>query len=144
MGAWGEKTFESDSALDFFGEFCGGDQTAEVLENVFDRILSTDEYLDSDYCSEVLVAGEIIAFVHGKGEEDFPSAEFYTPYINTELLKPLITPALIQKAIVAIQEVSNSEHSELKDLWEEDEESFLIWQAAISDLITRLSSLLSL
>lgn len=138
MGAWGEKNFESDSALDFFGDFCESNQDMVALESAFENIIQNDDYLDEDECSAALVAGEIIAYLMGNKSEDFPSKEEYEPFLNVNLLKPQLNEAVNNKAIKAINKIKDSEDSELRELWEEAEDSYPIWQSVVEDLIQRL------
>ena len=86
MGAWGEKTFESDSALDYFHDFCESNQDIVFLETAFETIINNNYYLDADDCSDALAAGEILAYLKGNQSSDFPSEEHFSPFIQTESL----------------------------------------------------------
>lgn len=68
MGAWGEKAFQNDSALDWVADLEeeGVGALHEILERVADS--SHDEYLDVDDASAAIAAAEIVAAtVHGQG-----------------------------------------------------------------------------
>ncbi|MGX5174276.1 DUF4259 domain-containing protein [Aliikangiella sp. IMCC44653] len=57
MGAWAEDAFGNDTACDWAGDFAEN-PSIEVVKNAIDRVLSADEYLDSDEACECLVACE--------------------------------------------------------------------------------------
>jgi len=61
MGAWGEKAFENDSALDWLAEFEGRGlaMLRETLSNV--ASFHADEYLDVDDGAPAIAAAEIVA-----------------------------------------------------------------------------------
>ncbi|GMK41277.1 hypothetical protein PCCS19_43330 [Paenibacillus sp. CCS19] len=78
MGAWGVKTFENDSALDWISEL-EDDKDLSIVVYKFSEFNheyqdSPAETLDSDLSSEVLAAVEIVAVLRGAPGGDIPPA----------------------------------------------------------------------
>jgi hypothetical protein len=69
MGAWGEKAFQNDAALDWLAELeaVGIARLRETLS----RVVDTDpgEFIDADDGAAVIAAAEIVAAARGHGRE---------------------------------------------------------------------------
>ena len=92
------------------------------------------DYLDRDLGTEALCASEALAVVLG-----VPSANL--PENLKELLddvQPAGASALVPWAISALQSLTG-EHSELNDLWRENEADYPQWLAHVVQLRDRLS-----
>lgn len=142
MGAWGMKTFECDTAFDWYDDFCKSDQSIKQLRNAFNRVLLNTDYLDLDDCVAVLAAGEVIAAAQGFPADEFPNGayhddEFAVPTIQLEQLQSELTEAMKKKACTAIEKVKNDADSEIRELFEETD-SFEEWLKAVDDLIERI------
>lgn len=135
MGAWGTKTFESDTSLDWIMDFSENDGSIADLNETFDLILSEEEYLDADDGEGGLAAGEIIARAKGNQCENFPEEQFEE--FNFQQLKNQFTDTFLEKSIAAIKKVRDDENSEIRELWEETDD-YEEWQSNISDLILRI------
>jgi hypothetical protein len=132
MGAWGVKTFENDSGLDWLADFEseGADTVLEALEAVSEA--DEDAYIDADDATCALAAAEIVAAIKsGDGSrlsEDARTAlANYSDDIDADALQPL--------AAKAVSRVKSD--SELKELWEESDD-YDNWVADVEDLIDRL------
>lgn len=72
MGAWDEKNFGNDSAMDWVNEF-EDNPTIELLKNTLQDLVDSDDYIDMDIASAGLAAAEIVAALKGKSSSDLPS-----------------------------------------------------------------------
>ena len=129
MGAWDEKNFGNDSAMDWVNEF-EDNPTIELLKNTLQDLVDSDDYIDMDIASAGLAAAEIVAALKGKSSSDLP-----------ETISPLIkgisfVDGLDKLAIEAVNKAM-SENSELMELWSEGEDGDK-WIALQDDLIKRL------
>lgn len=70
MGAWGEKAFQNDSALDWLAEL--EKSGVAGLRVMLTRIADTDEPIDVDDGSAAIAAAEIVAAALGGGTDRLP------------------------------------------------------------------------
>ena len=72
MGAWGEKAFQNDSALDWLSSFESDGLPAlhDILATVADT--PGDDYLDVDDGCPAIAAAEIVAAALGRGRDRIP------------------------------------------------------------------------
>ena len=109
MGTWGALPFENDAALDWLAELerRGTAAIDEALGDVTGR-----DAADSDEASEAVAAAATVAAAVESG---------YAGRLPDEVRAWLaergaeITPALVDKAVQALESVTNSELSELWD-----------------------------
>ena len=134
MGAWGEKAFENDSALDWFGELESEGVAAlrELLERVADA--DEEEYLDVDEGAAAVAAAEIVAAGRGRGRDRVTRP--VTAWLDANAAE--LAPEDLLLAARAIERVFG-ESSELRDLWEEDDAESP-WHADVRTLLERLGS----
>jgi hypothetical protein len=152
MGAWGTKTFEDDSALDWYDEFCQSDQSVDLLKEAFEKVIQTKEYLDHDEGIATLVAAEILAAALNKPSQQFPQADYHLrmkeaeqegeegieiPLPDLNQIQSKLDAGLLEKAIEAVAKVQHYEHSELRELWE-DSAHYQEWKAELESLQERL------
>ena len=78
----------------------------------------------------VLVAAEIIAAIKGRKSNDYPDEIRIFDEIKVQ-------NDLLERALKAIDMVSQSDDSELKQLWQETED-FGPWNALVIDLTNRI------
>ena len=132
MGAWGTKTFENDTALDWLAEFEseGADALADTFQAVTDAD-STDD-IDADDACCALAAAEIIAAMKTSdetrlAEEARAALANYRDDIDLDHNAPLAARAATRVKT----------NSELHDLWEETDD-YDDWISDVEALIDRL------
>lgn len=131
MGAWGIGNFDNDAAMDWMQEFA--EHPTEVsLTNVFKSVAESDEFIEVDEGAIVLVAAEIIAAIKGNKSADYSEDMQVFKEINVQ-------DTLVYEALKAIDIVSQSDESELRQLWQETDE-FEQWYAVINDLKSRIQN----
>ena len=132
MGAWGNRNFENDGAIDWLNDFLAK-PSEKRLKEVFNIIVDQEEFIDSDESFEALAAAEIVAAQQGTKSEDFPKEiadNKFSQAVNWKLLNQL--------AIKAVDKILNfSGHSELRELWMDSDE-YDQWVNVQQDLIERL------
>lgn len=122
MGAWDYGVFDDDTAYDALDDLKAAKNIMSDMEKYFDEVIKTD-YVDYDKCHYALVSAAIIdSIINGTS---YRCDDSYTEWIST--LKELDVNPLKEKAIQAIDSVL-SDRSELKELWEENEELYTSWQ----------------
>ena len=138
MGAWGHGHFESDSALDYVGDIEDSKNPKQLFIDTIDNALNSD-YLDSDDACQVVVASAYIdskvsgtKYSSAEDEEQMGIDTFSTKYPSLDLAD------LKHKAAKALKKVLGDD-SELKELWEENEEDYPLWKSNIEQMIGRLS-----
>ena len=137
MGAWGHNSFENDTA----GDWIWGLKPAKKSllgkrkspfaypMSAIDKLLESDLYIDSPEGEEAIAAAQ------GNPPPNPPEdLEMWLASLNSARLDS----NMLDRAKRALLKVRNDEQSELRHLWEETE-YFEPWQAAIDDLINRLS-----
>ena len=74
MGAWGEKAYQNDSALDFLAEVEAGG--VAVLHRALSRVADSDEEADVDVDdgAAAIAAAEIVAAALGQGRDRLTKA----------------------------------------------------------------------
>ena len=131
MGAWGHESFDNDDALDWIAEL---EASAGIgaFSDAFNRVIEqAEEYIEAPECSMAIAAAEVAAALGGKPCEHLPDE--IAAWIDG---KPPLPPTIIEKAHRALDLILGE--SELHELWEENEDSFPKWLAAVKDLKSRL------
>jgi hypothetical protein len=135
MGAWGYRSFENDSALDWAGDAEESDDFSPVTD-VLHRIVSAsaDDYLEVDDASAAIAAAEVLAALLDRPTPGLP------PNLKDWIAARrsdgyLATPDLVDLAERAIDRVLSN--SELSELWDESAEP-QEWRRSVADLQTRL------
>jgi hypothetical protein len=127
------QSFENDAALDWLAdleESNGLDLVVESLETPRE-----DGYLDADVGVTAIAAAEVVAALVDRPSASLPDGalEWVAQYASDS------HSALVPKAIAVIGEVLGT-NSELRELWEENEEDFPTWESTLLDLKARLAS----
>lgn len=132
MGAWGVKTFENDTSLDWVADFEaeGADALHDALEDVADA--DSDAEIDADEACCALAAAEIVAAIKTGdqsrlGEEARAALATYRDDIDSDALTPI--------AARAANRIKTA--SELQELWEESDD-YDAWISDVEALIDRL------
>src|SRR5262249_48138153 len=126
MGTWGLGTFDDDTACDWLDELAE-EPTVEFLQQT---LATPDEgYLESDQCTAVLGAAEIIAGVVAGPRAGLPK-------VALGVISSLTPDAVGPLRTLASEKVRRvlGEGSELRELWEENEAEFPKWRDGLLEL----------
>ncbi len=133
MGCWGTGTFENDDAADWAWTLQESDGLDAVERTL--GALADGGYIEAPEASERLAAAEVVAALLGHPSADLPVdvARWIAEHRGLDA-RPLRDAALnhVRAALGG--------NSELRGLWEENEEDFPFWKATAEALIARLSS----
>ena len=136
MGTWSHEPFGNDTANDWAYEL---EDTTDF--SVIDATLQTaldegQENLDADLAMEAIAAIEVLAKSLGHGTQTDVYTDKVDEWVDRISLKP--SADLLQKAEQVLALVA-SDHSELKELWQETEE-YELWANNLEQLNTILHS----
>ena len=132
MGAWGVGTFENDDASDWVYQLEEASDLTLVRETL-GPAADPSGYLESPTCCEALAAAEVVAALAGKPAPDIP--EEVRAWVVEH--RTTVSPDLRALALRAIDQIAAD--SELKELWEESEES-AAWADRLQELRGRLAT----
>lgn len=122
MGAWDYGIFDDDTAYDALYDLETSKNIMNDMEKYLDEVIKAD-YVGYDECHYALVSAAVIdSIINGTS---YRCDDSYTEWIET--LKELDVTPLKKKTIQAIDRVL-SDHSELKELWEENKKLYTSWQ----------------
>jgi hypothetical protein len=132
MGTWGSGFFEDDTSMDFLAEFIELSDPRKAMEKAFTAALAAD-YVDFDLGHQVLVGGVLIrSAITGEPQCGLAgtdsSAEDWI-----EAGKALDFSHLRVTAAKACSRVGK-EGSELFELWNEDPDMGMPWNAQVEEL----------
>ncbi|AEG02760.1 DUF4259 domain-containing protein [Methylomonas methanica] len=136
MGAWDSGVFDNDDAADWINELADANDL-EILNNAIYAVLDTPDYIEEPEGARLLCACEVVTAFRGKLSTNIPD-EVRQWVKNHESLD---TSPLIPAALQAIDRVLGDD-SELKQLWEENEQDYPKWHEAILSIKRRLYSLM--
>lgn len=133
MGAWGSGSFENDGALDFVGALTA-QATIKPVEDALNAVLVIDDYIDAMDGEEAIVAAEVVALLRG-----YPLAEL-PPDLDVwhKTHQLTVDNALVERAIRAMERITQPDISELYELWEEADDERAHWQNNMANLLARL------
>lgn len=128
MGTWGHEPFENDTAMDWSYDL----EESSGLE-VLTRTLQPDPgYLDSDLGAQLVAAAAVVAAGLGSGADLPPNVATWM-----ESHRGLDFASLRVPTRAGLDRVLGAD-SELRELWEESEESFSAWQGSLQRLLQSL------
>lgn len=133
MGAWGVKVFDDDTALDFIYELKETKSIVKKMTKHFKKVIKA-KYLEHDDAQYVLVSAVIIDTAIN-GNTYFESNDEFLPWVLSLNKKDF--EKLKNMAVQAITRVL-SDKSELKELWEENDEQYNLWKNDKLDIQKRL------
>ena len=121
MGAWNYGVFDDDTAYDALTDLKNSLDIIADMERYFDEVIQA-EYIGYDEAHYALVSAAVIdsvinSFVYRCDEEDY--------FEWTSSQKCFDFSPLKQKAVTAIGAIL-SDNSELRELWEENEELYAV------------------
>ena len=134
MGAWSRESFGNDTACDWAYNL-EGTSDLSLVENTIDNVLSIGgEYLEAPDAEEAIAAAEVVARLQG----NWGLRDSYTEPADDWVEQNELTPpaGLAQKARAAINRILR-DPSELKELWEESDESDA-WKESVLELKSRI------
>lgn len=144
MSIWGPKPSQNDDASDWLSEFLeapGLDLLADALSEVADP--AHVGYIEIPEGGIAIVAAEVLAQILGAHAEDSTlKPDEVLPIVDlVEDVEPLVVKRLVDQALVAVQRVMHdAEHSELRQVYDEDESGAEEWLEETQALVTRLQS----
>ena len=134
MGTWDTKTFDNDDAMDWPAELAEADDLS-----ICERALNPEElrgyYLQVSDGVVILCAGEVLAALRGRPSPDLP--EEVQQWVTSH--RRLDATPLLPVAIAKIDRVL-AQHSELDELWKENESDYPSWRSGVDDLRSRLGA----
>ena len=147
MGAWGVGHFDNDDAMDWLGEISDNPKSSLIeatltkvaefeKKGFFGRITSAlsqskASLIEAPDCTTALAAAEVVAALRGRAAKKIP--DLLNNLIKSNSIKLGENwAALAEKAVSRI-----GANSELKDLWDESDDS-TAWYDELNDLKQRL------
>lgn len=133
MGAWGYRVFEDDCTLDALAELTESDSPVKVMHGFFKTVLKSEYVEYDDACNALAAAAVIDSVLNGisHNEDD----EEYGEFVGS--LKPGQAQDLKKDAARAVERIL-AEESELKELWEENEQDYENWRKELTGIRKRL------
>lgn len=131
MGAWGSGSFENDDAADWVYQF--DDSGVAAVETTLREVceLTDDDYLEAPEASEAVAAAEIVAAMR---DGDLSQLSDDARKALAKHQATWDTLSVSGSARLAIERIL--QQSELKELWEEGDDSK--WVTAMARLQSRL------
>lgn len=123
MGAWDFAVFDDDTAYDVLDDLKESSDIIKDMEKYFDDVIEAD-YVEYEEGYYALVSAAVLDSVVNDTQYRC-NDEDYFEWIKS--LKKIDLTSLQSKAIKAI-DVIISDKSELKELWEENEELYSSWR----------------
>lgn len=133
MGAWGYNVFDNDDAGDWVWDLVESTDLSAITEALNAVTDDAEDYIEAPECSMAVAASEVVAALHGRPAETLPDE--VSKWLSG---KPVPDAVISAKAIKAIETVLKD--SELKELWEENEEEYSNWVASLNDIKLRIST----
>lgn len=133
MGTWDATSFGNDTANDWAYDL---EQSGDLslVEATFDKVVDVgSEYLEAPYAEEAIAAAEVIAALLGRPCQPSPYTEKVAAWVTQHPTKP--SRELLSKAVAVLERIVSG-GSELKELWEGNDE----WNAEVANLRSRLSA----
>ncbi|GAB1723841.1 MAG: DUF4259 domain-containing protein [Nitrospira sp. CR1.1] len=144
MSIWGHKPSQNDDASDWLNEFLEA-PSLDLLEEALLEVANPAHvgYIEIPEGGIAIVAAEVLAQILGAHAED-PTLkpDEVLPLVDlVEDVEPLVVKRLVDQALVAVQRVMHdAEHSEMRQVYDEDESGAEEWLEETQALVTRLQS----
>lgn len=131
VGSWGAASFENDAAAEWFLLVEEASDPGAVMATAIDNVLGAAEEPELDPCCEAIAAAELLACCAGQLPDRLP--DNVKGWVQTNSHGPHA-----DEVALAIQAVTRvREESELRELWEMDDECPQ-WLADVDDLLSRV------
>ncbi len=134
MGAWDTGIFDDDTAYDVLASFSLADPLEQINE-WYDNVADSD-YLEYTDCHCLLVSAAVIDAALNGTIYRCDDAETLATVVDVVKQKDL---GDLKAASVGNLERVLGETSELRELWEENDELYPVWRQNIQAMIERLS-----
>ena len=138
MGCWGYQILCDDIALDALADLLESDVPEQAISDFLAGMIEDPAEYDAEQYA-LVAAAAVDASLHGMElafwDEDEENEDLAT---LRELLDGLELSDLRGKAAEALRLIL-SEHSELRQLWEENADEYPAWQKNITELYSRLT-----
>jgi len=133
MGTWDTGTFDNDDAADWASELANSSDLSVVVSALAPREVE-GSYLEAPEGVHILCAAEVVAALKRSPAADLPDeVKRWVEEHGSLDVNPLL-----EKTIAMIDRVLG-EHSEIHELWSENEELFPVWRDRVLDLRARLA-----
>lgn len=149
MGAWNYQILCDDVACDAADEIMDSEDLYDILQNFLSDTMDAEgDYVDYDAALYGLTAAAFVdAIINGPlwdilvetDYEDFEIPKDYEKFIQSQEEKKEKLKTLCPDAVKVI-EIVLSDESEIRELWEENEELYPKWKNNILKLKERLIS----
>ncbi len=139
MGAWGCGIFEDDTSCYALDELQDCENIAEAAETFINGLLdAADDYIECDTAQYGLTAAAVVYYLSDGNDEKF-SGEYIPDGITNlrEKFEGIDLTYLCGKCAAAVRAVTE-DNSELKELWEENEELYGQWRSNLLELASQL------
>ena len=123
MGAWDFAVFDDDTAYDVLDDLKESSDIIKDMEKYFDDVIEAD-YVEYEEGYYALVSAAVLDSVMNDTQYRYDDEDYFE-WIKS--LKRIDLTSLQSKAIKVI-DVIISDKSELKELWEENEELYSSWR----------------
>ena len=123
MGAWDFAVFDDDTAYDVLDDLKESSDIIKDMEKYFDDVIEAD-YVEYEEGYYALVSAAVLDSVMNDTQYRCDDEDYFE-WIKS--LKKIDLTSLQSKAIKVI-DVIISDKSELKELWEENEELYSSWR----------------
>lgn len=144
MSIWGPKPSENDDAIDWLNEFIES-PSLDLLEEALSEVADPAHvgYVEIPEGGIAVVAAEVLAQILGANAEDPTLKPDETlPLVSlVEDVKPLVVMRLVDQALVVVQRVmDDEEHSEMRQVYDEDVLGLEEWVEEMKALVRRLKA----
>ncbi len=134
MGTWGFGIFQNDDALDFLHEVLEQESAMHAFVEIV-QSTGDEGIIDADDCVAISVYGALIESLVNGTTIEFENAELKN---WLEINQGIAIDDQFKDFTIQAMQLVISERSELRELWEEDEQDFESWKSTIVAIIRRL------
>lgn len=141
MGAWNYQVFCNDDTCDAMCDIMESEDLYGTLKGFLDETIeASDEYIETDVAGYGLAASAVIdSIINGPAYDILSDSENsqYEEFFKSNEDKKQELDGLRSDA-VKVLDIILGEESEMRELWEENEELYPLWEKTILKLKERL------